>query len=190
MAEAPSDWSLVDRVKAGDDGAFDQLMARYQRPVTDYACRMLLNAADADDTAQEVFVRAYTAIRRPSFQSSGATFPAWLFRVARHAALDRLRYRKRHPSIPLESAPETAGQTTDPHPTARDTLVAREVEARIADAVSQLPEDQRTALLLARYEGQSHAAIAETLGCTEKSVEARLYRARQFLRRRLADMLR
>lgn len=188
MTEAPSDWSLVDRVKAGDDRAFDALMARYKLPVTHFVFRMVGDAAEADDVAQTVFIRAYTAMRRPEFHATAA-FSTWLFQVARHAAIDALRRRGRMAMESLDAATGGPDGMAAPHLTARDIVADRETGARIAAAVARLPEDQRAALVLAEYEAQSHAAIAAVLGCSEKSVESRLYRARQSLRRRLADLL-
>lgn len=177
-----SDLDLVAAVQAGREAAFDELMARYKRPVLNFAYRMLGNAADADDIAQEVFVRAYQHL--DSYRP-GTKFSTWLFALARNACIDRLRYRKRHPTEPLDDAVVAASRARGPSAEAAN----RETGAHIATAVSALPEDQRTAIVLAEYHGLSCAEIAASMRCSEKSVESRLYRAKETLRKRLQFLL-
>jgi len=184
-----ADWALVERVKAGDDDAYDILMGRYRRPVLNFVFRMIGDAAEAEDLAQDVFVRAYRHMRKPAFHQTGAAFSTWLFQVARHAALDCLRHRKRHPSESLERLEDRGESTPDAGATASATVAAREIGEQIAAAVARLPEDQRTAIILSEYEDLSYGQIAAIMKCSEKSVEARLYRARRFLRKQLAPLL-
>jgi RNA polymerase sigma-70 factor (ECF subfamily) len=171
----PDDAELVAQLQAGEEDAFEKLLARYRRPIINFAYRLLGNAADADDVAQEVFVRFYRNIHtyRPR-----AKFSTWLFALARNACLDRLRYRQRHPTEPLNSAPEPASYTQ-----------YDDVGEHIAAAIAELPEDQRTAIALAEYHDLSYAEIAAIMRCSEKSVEARLYRAKQTLRQKLKTLL-
>jgi RNA polymerase sigma-70 factor (ECF subfamily) len=175
-----TDYQLIQQLKAGNDAAFEELLSRYKKPVLNFVYRLLGNADDADDVAQEVFVRAYRHIEdyRPKTQ-----FSTWLFAIARNAAIDRLRHRQRHPTEPLEGI-EPASPVRGPAAEAQ----LQEIGAQIASAIQQLPEDQRTAIVLAEYHDQSHAEIAAIMGCSEKSVESRLYRARQTLRRALAPL--
>jgi RNA polymerase sigma-70 factor (ECF subfamily) len=185
-----ADWDLVGRIKAGDDAAFDTLMQRHKRPILSFIFRMIGDASEAEDVAQVVFVRAFSAIRKPSFRHSTAAFSTWLFQVARNAALDSLRARKRRP-VDFFSAWEDEGAALPAAGPSADTeVVAAETGKLIAAAMALLPEDQRAAIILAEYENRSYAEIAEVLKCSPKSVEARLYRARQFLRKRLARYLR
>jgi RNA polymerase sigma-70 factor (ECF subfamily) len=172
----PSDQSLVEQLQAGADAAFEELMRRYKRPVLNFAYRMLGNADDADDVAQEVFVRVYQNIAayRPRTK-----FSTWLFALARNAAIDRLRWRQRHPTEPLDAVPEPATPPVD----------VDEVGEHIAAAIASLPEEQRTAIVLCEYQGLSYAEIAQIMRCSEKSVESRLYRAKQTLRHRLRHLL-
>jgi RNA polymerase sigma-70 factor (ECF subfamily) len=107
-----------------------------------------------------------------------------LFALARNAAIDHLRWRKRHPTEPIERVPQLA----TPSGTAEE-VAAREIGKEIAAAVAKLPEDQRNALVLAEYHGMSYAEIAEVMHCSEKSVESRLYRAKQTLRGSLRHLL-
>jgi RNA polymerase sigma-70 factor (ECF subfamily) len=186
---APDDWTLAERVRGGDDAAFDALMARYKRPILSFVFRLLGDAAEAEDVAQEMFVRAYRGMQRPRFRKTSAKFSTWLFQIARHAALDSLRRRRRHPAESLSALADRGEEAVAREPTAADNASARETGGRIAAAVALLPEDQRTALVLAEYENLPHADIAAVMRCSVKSVEARLYRARRFLRARLADLL-
>ncbi len=173
-----TDSQLVEHLQRGEDATFDELMARYKRPVVNFCYRLLGDANDADDVAQEVFVRVYQRIGeyRPR-----AEFSTWLFALARNACIDRLRYRQRHPTVPLDTAPE-------PFTVARDAET-RELGEHIAAAIAALPEDQRTAIVLAEYHGLSYTEIAGVMKCSEKSVESRLYRAKQFLRQKLRGFL-
>lgn len=203
MAEINVDWSLVEQVKAGDDRAFDALMLRYKRPVLHFVYRMIGDAGEAEDVAQAVFVRAYQHIRKPGFQQTTGAFSTWLFQVARNAAIDFLRRRKRRPDHndirrgviaggPTESlsAMEDDGRQVASRCAAADQEMAnREIGEQIAAAVAMLPEDQKTAFILSEYQELSYAEIAAIMKCSEKSVESRLYRARQFLRGRLAHLL-
>ncbi len=183
------DWDRVRRIQAGDDRAFDELMARYKRPVTDFVFRLTYGDSEAEDVAQEVFVRVYRAIAGGRVLPGRAEFSTWMFQVARNAAIDHLRRRRRRPTEPMADR-EADGGPASPEPAAPASLMARETGARIADAVATLPEDQRTALVLAEYEDLSHAAIASVMKTSVKSVELRLYRARKSLRLQLKDLLR
>jgi RNA polymerase sigma-70 factor (ECF subfamily) len=176
-----SDQSLVEQTRAGDDTAFEMLMQRHKRPVLNFVYRMLGDAGEAEDVAQEVFVNAH---RRIGDYRPRAKFSTWLFAMARNAAIDRLRYRQRHPTEALSNV-GVASLARGPSAEA----AAREIGQHIAAAVAALPEDQRTAIVLAEYHGLSHAEIAGIMHCSEKSVESRLYRARQALRTRLLRWL-
>lgn len=188
-SDAASDWDLVRQVQGGREAAFSLLMQRYQGPVLNYVYRMLGNATEAREIAQEVFVRAYAGMNKPTFRPAGAQFSTWLFQIARHAALDALRWRRRHPTTPLVELEEYGATLPATGPSAARESELRETGRQIAAAVAQLPEDQRTALVLAEYEGCSHAQIAAVMHCSEKSVEARLYRARVCLRQSLGRLM-
>ena len=174
--ESEADW--LRRCQAGDEQAFALILDRYRTPVFDFCWRLLRDRAAADDVAQETFVRAYQHLA--DFTPGRATLASWLFLIARRQCLDLLRKRAR--------------QATDAHPapdaltprTARDEAHRHELAAAIEQAVSALPEDQRTTLILAEYEGQSLADIAAATNTSVRAAESRLFRARQFLRQRLA----
>lgn len=174
--ESDAEW--LRRCQAGDEQAFNLILARYRTPVFDFCWRLLRDHAAAEDIAQETFVRAYQHLS--DFTPGRATFSSWLFLIARRQCLDLLRKRSRQATDTLP-APDTLVTRT-----ARDEAARHELATAIEQAVSELPEDQRTTLLLAEYEGQSTADIAAAMDASPKSVESRLYRARHFLRQRLA----
>jgi RNA polymerase sigma-70 factor (ECF subfamily) len=176
-----SEATLIEQARAGDEAAFEELMRRYKRPVLNFVYRLLGNAEEAEDIAQEVFVRVYQNLRD---YSPRTRFSTWLFAVARNAAIDRLRWRKRHPTQPLDSTPDPVTLIG-----VAEEVNAREIGAQVTVAVAALPEDQRTALVLAEYQGLSYAEIAEIMRCSEKSVESRLYRAKHALREKLRHLL-
>jgi RNA polymerase sigma-70 factor, ECF subfamily len=175
--------TLIEQARAGDEAAFAELMRRYKRPVVNFVYRMLGDAAEADDIAQEVFVRVYQHIGsyRPRMK-----FSTWLFTLARNAVIDQLRWRKRHPTESLELIERSAAST---EAGVVEQVATREIGEHIASAVATLPEDQKTALILAEYNGLSYDEIAQIMRCSEKSVEARLYRAKQTLRGKLRFLI-
>jgi RNA polymerase sigma-70 factor (ECF subfamily) len=180
------DAAFVRRLQAGDEQAFRVLVQRWQRPLLDFVYRLTGDAAAADDLAQEVFVRVFRKIGEFRPRPGGAAFSTWLFQVARNAALDYRRHRARHPAEPLD---DTARAVPGRGPLPDAALAHREIGTAIATAVAALPEDQRTALVLAEYQELPVAEIAAVMCCSEKAVESRLYRARQTLRRLLAHLL-
>lgn len=182
------DQADMARLAAGHDAALNELMARHGGRLFGYLVRILRNETEADDLAQETFVRVH--LNRARFRSS-AKFGTWLFTIATNLARDRLRWRARHPNVSIEadeSDPERGLKHTlaasDPSPA--ENLEASERAAAVRQAVANLPEELRLPLILAEYEEQSQAEIAVAMGCSPKAVEMRLYRARQQLRERLA----
>jgi RNA polymerase sigma-70 factor (ECF subfamily) len=181
------DRECVGRAQAGDEAAFTELMGHYKGPVLNFVYRLTGDAAGAEDIAQETFVRAYRNLDRFSFRKPGDRFSTWLFQVARNAAIDAMRHRQHRPAQSLEVTPEGQIITDPSDPSDQADLAER--SALIAAVIAELPEDQRTALVLSVYEEFSYAEIASVMETTEKSVESRLYRARQFLRLRLNTLL-
>lgn len=178
----PSDEELMRRLQGGEDAALAPLMQRWEVPVKRFLFRLVGSAAEADDLAQEVFVRIYT--KRATYRG-GAKFSTWCFAIAANQAKNRLRWWKRRPVLSLDAWAEAGGEAADESragAAASHQTVRREQIAAVAAAVAVLPLELRTALVLFEYEGQSMADIAAALGCTAKAVENRLYRARQQLR--------
>lgn len=178
----PSDEELMCRLRGGEAAALAPLMRRWEGPVKRFVFRVVGNTAEAEDLAQEVFVRVFT--KRSTYRP-GAKFSTWCFSIAANQAKNRLRWWRRRPSLSLDAWIGTGGDATDESPTgasASHEAVRHEQIVAVQKAVAALPLDLRTTLVLFEYEGQSMADIAAALGCTPKAVENRLYRARQQLK--------
>lgn len=185
------DWQAMIRLAAGDDGALDELMQRWREPLVRYLMRMLGENTAAEDLAAEVFVQVYR--QRHRYQPRSA-FSTWMFAIAHRLACNHLRWRRRHPNVPLDNPDPDSGNIGDTL-AAKDAspdaaLLKQESVAAVRQAIGALPEDLRTALVLFEYENLSMKEIAEVLGCTAKAVENRLYRARHELRGHLTPYLR
>jgi RNA polymerase sigma-70 factor (ECF subfamily) len=181
----------MERLAIGHDGALNDLMERHSTPVFHFLCRMLNNEDDANDLAQETFVRVYRS--RESFRTN-EKFTTWLYTIAANLARNHFRWRSRHPNVSLETASGDAEQTlgstlpaNDAAPS--DQALAAERAAAVRKAVHELPEDMREAIVLCEWEEHSVAEAAIILESTPKAVESRLYRARQQLRKKLEKWL-
>ncbi len=174
------------RLRDGDDEALEQLLARYSTQVVNLARRMLGDREAAEDIAQEAFVRVYLARDRFRLDSD---FRVWLFRIVGNLCRNELRRRGRKPVELAGDIADRAG--TLPHAEARPDRAAEseQLRAAIQDALQRLPENQRQAVLLRRYEGLSYAEIGQVLGCSEGAVDGLLSRARSSLRDYLAEFL-
>ena len=170
----------VREAKEGNEDSFARIIEVFAVRLQSILYRMLLNWDDAKDIAQETFIHAYRAL--PHYQPK-SKFQSWLFQIGARQALDLLRKRKRRPiSVEFETAKVD--------PPAEDKSVARhELGRAIELAIEQLPIDLRTAFVLSEYEGQGYREIAEVIGGSAKSVEMKLYRARQILREQLKGYL-
>lgn len=177
------EWALA--AAGGDEAAFEEIARAFAPRLQVLLYRMLLDWDDARDAAQETLIRAWRAL--PRWRPTGS-FRAWLFQIGARAALDHLRARPRRPEHPRRAGTEGEDALRD-LAGADNPLARREVQAAIETAVASLPPDLRAAFVLAEYEGAGHAEIAETLGCSRKGAEMRLYRARQALRAKLARYL-
>ena len=179
------------RLVGGHDAALNELMGRHAQPLTLYLLRLLGSQAEADDLAQETFVRVYQ--HRDRFRPE-AKFSTWFYTIATNLVRDRLRWRGRHPQVSLEAEIADSGVSLGDTLAAAqaspdETLQGAERLGAIRRAVAALPEELRLPLVLAEYEERSQAEIAEILGCSVKAVEMRIYRARQALRQNLAGWL-
>ncbi len=180
---SPDDSGLMDRVQGGDEAALGELMERWELPVKRLLARLVQNAAEADDLAQETFVRIWQ--QREKFRA-GAEFRPWMFAIAVNLARNRLRWGRRRPTVSLEEwsegeKPETGGQRPE-NTVGAEGMERKERAVAVRDAVAALPVELREALVLFEYEELSHNEIATALGCTPKAVETRIYRAREKLR--------
>lgn len=186
-----ADAAAMMRLREGDDLALNELMARWQQPLANYLARFCGNEATALDLAQETFVRVYEA--RARYDTRGK-FATWLYTIAGNLARNAHRWQQRHPTVSLDAPTGENGDTLATHlpdaaPAPDANAEASERATAVRDAIAELPEDQRTIVLLSEYEDRSHADIAAVLDCTPKAVETRLYRARHALREKLSRWL-
>ena len=197
MAEGGDiDAELMLQVQKGDMAAFEQLVEKYQRPVVNLLHRTLGDATEAEDLAQNVFVQVFKSA--PRYRVT-ARFSTWLFTIARNLCLNEIRRRSRHPAQSLDQPVEGDEGESDgswkpawSDPQARrpgDSILQDELEQKIEEALGQLPEAQRTALLLCRQEELSYEEIAEILGCSLSATKSLIHRAREVLRARLKPYL-
>jgi len=189
MTSSDPDVALMLRVRHGDNDAFRELIERHQRAVINTIHRAIGDAWEAEDLAQRVFVQVHRSAKR---YKATAKFTTWLFTITRNTILNEYRRRSRHPSESLDalqepSDPEGAGwQAADT--SARDPAqeaVERELQEKVMEAVRELPEAQRTAIILCRYEGLSYEEIGKVLGCTVSATKSLLHRARLTLKEKL-----
>jgi RNA polymerase sigma-70 factor (ECF subfamily) len=185
------DLELMLRVRRGDAESFDELLRRHRLPLVNYFARMLQNRALAEDLAQEAFLRVYQARHR--YQPE-AKFTTWLYRIATNLALNAIRDGKGSTGAAdgegegREGDPEVA-RVPDSRPTAEQRLLQSERERIIRDAVEALPENQRAAVILHKYQEVDYRQIAQVLGVSESAVKSLLFRAYESLRGRLKPLL-
>ena len=173
------DAELMVRTAAGDKSAFGELVKRHQSKVLSLAIRILGDETEAQDVAQDVFVKVYRAAGR---YKPKAKFTTWLYRIAVNTSLDAGR-RANRSVVPLEAVASVPG---GPDATAR--LAEAELAARVRSAIQQLPPRQRTVVILHRYQELSYREIAAVTGWSVSAVESLLVRAHAKLRDSLADL--
>lgn len=179
------------RLAAGHDAALNELMERHAGKLFHYLIRCLRDEAEAEDVAQETFVRVYQ--HRTKFDP-GQRFSTWLYTIATNLVRDRHRWRARHPQVSLEAedgdtGTELGARLAHSGAGPGEALESAERAAVVREAVAALPEELRTPLLLAEYEDKPQAEIAQILSCSVKAVETRIYRARKLLRGALGLLL-
>jgi RNA polymerase sigma-70 factor, ECF subfamily len=187
------DAALMLKVRDGDRSAFEALVEKYKQPVTNLVARTIGDFTEAEDIAQHVFVQVYKSAHRYEVT---AKFSTWLFTIARNLSLNELRRRSRHRAEsldetfadddehPIRQAPDT--RTTGP----TDQLLRDELEAKVEEAIADLPEKQRTALLMCRHEEFSYEEIASVVGCSLSATKSLIHRARETLKEKLKPYLR
>lgn len=176
----PTEQRAIAAVKSGDAGSYDYLVSKYMKRVVSIAWGIVRNADDAEDLAQEAFVKAYQTIDR---FKSGEPFGPWIYRIVTNLALDVLKHRQRFRHEEL----------TDAHPAARAdradlAAVSNELASRIDAAIESLPEMQRVVARLFLVENFEHAEIAAMTSLSEGTIRSHLSLARAKLRERLADL--
>jgi RNA polymerase sigma-70 factor, ECF subfamily len=186
-----SDVQLMLDVKAGDEASFDLLLRRYRTPLVNFLFRMVRDAATAEDLAQEVFLRVYRARKQ---YSPTAKFTTWLFRIATNLALNSIRdnrHRQMEDSLDAPSEVEEAAPRELPSREMRidEHMMERDRCNFIRRAVESLPEKQRAAVLLHKYEEMDYSEIAKILDCSESALKSLLFRAYETLRVQLAPLV-
>jgi len=184
-------------VKSGDDSSFELLLRKYRTPVVNFLYRMVRDAATAEDLAQEVFLRVYRA--RGQYLPT-AKFTTWMFRIASNLALNALRDgRYRQMEISIDQSPvdysgdgasdQPALEIADRQASIELELIRRHRADQIRRAVESLPEKQRAAVLLHKYQELDYDEIAGVLGCSESALKSLLFRAYETLRVELAPLV-
>ncbi|MEY2490199.1 MAG: hypothetical protein QOC70_2141 [Verrucomicrobiota bacterium] len=186
--EDARDVQLMQLVSAGETAAFEELVERHQRLVVGTVARMLGNNSDVEDIAQQVFVRVWKSAKR---YVPRAKFTTWLLKITRNLVFNELRRRSRHAQLPLHVESEDEERPIkDERARAPDaSLLDQELQRAIDDAIAQLPETQRMAVVLRRYDELSYEQIADVLDQSVSAVKSLLFRARTDLRTRLSRYL-
>lgn len=184
--EDEEDIHLMTALAGGNDPALNLLICRWSSRLCAYLERLCGCHALASDLAQETFVRVYK--HRHRFRPT-AKFSTWLFTIATNLVRNHARWQKRHPMTLLEPADLYAAAPACTAPAPDQSLQMREKAEAVRAAILDLPAEQREALVLATYEGMTHAEIAAIMDTHEKVVEMRIYRARKELRKRLEKWL-
>lgn len=184
------DEELVARVQRGDKSAYDILVIRYQHKIIQLVNRYVKDHSEAQDVAQEAFIKAYKALG--SFRGESA-FYTWLYRIAINTAKNYLVSRTRRNSDyqvdvqdaeAIENAPQLQGLETPEH-----HLLGEEIVKTIQSAIEHLPEEMRVAIMLREFEGMSYEEIAEAMDCPVGTVRSRIFRAREAIDSKLNPLL-
>jgi RNA polymerase sigma-70 factor, ECF subfamily len=187
-----TDADVMLRVKTGDDAAFDYLVQKYRRPIINFMYRMAHNAAAAEDLAQEVFLRVYRS--RANYEPS-AKFTTWLYRIATNLGVNYARdtRHERPENVMNLDEPDTeTGHTpdlADKTPNVEEEILRRERLAAIRQKVEALPERQKMAVLMHKYQQMDYRQIAEVLKLSESATKSLLFRAYETLRTELKEFV-
>lgn len=181
------------RVKQGDAAAFTELVEKYKQPIMNLVYRTIHDPTEAEDLAQNVFVQVFKSA--PRYKST-AKFSTWLFTIARNLCLNEIRRRSRHPAESLDTPhPEQEDQPLHQFEDKKtfsppESLLHGELARKIEEALGDLPENQRSAVLLCRQEDLSYEEIAEVLGCSVSATKSLIHRGRETLKEKLKAYLR
>ena len=189
---ADPDAALMLRVKQGDSAAFTELVEKYKQPVMNVVYRILRDATESEDMAQNVFVQVYKSAHRYEIS---AKFSTWLFTIARNLCLNELRRRSRHPAESLDAVrPDDVDQPLRQFEdkknfTPPESLLQNELAQKIEAALAELPENQRTAILLCRQNELSYEEISKVLDCSLSATKSMIHRGRETLKEKLKPYL-
>jgi RNA polymerase sigma-70 factor, ECF subfamily len=190
MTAEVSDLTLVQRVQKGEKAAFDLLVRKYQHKVVKLVLRYVRSPAEAEDIAQEAFIKAYRAL--PQFRGDSA-FYTWLYRIAINTAKNAIAARDRSPieyELDMSDPEESAGMQNrlkDPD-TPEGLALTEEIRSIVNAAIEALPEELRTAIVLRELEGLSYEEIAAAMECPVGTVRSRIFRAREAIDKRLREV--
>jgi RNA polymerase sigma-70 factor (ECF subfamily) len=187
-----SDTEVMLRAQAGDDAAFDYLVQKFRRPLVSFMYRMARNLAVAEELSQEVFLRVYRS--RQSYAAE-AKFTTWLYRIATNLALNHIRdtkHERPENSVALDESDEETGlamQVPDPSLTAEQRMLRNERLRAIRKHVEALPERQRMAVIMHKYQSMDYREISKVLKLSESATKSLLFRAYETLREKLKDFV-
>jgi len=186
--EDDEDVRLMRLMSAGDTQAFEELIERHQSLVAGTVARMLGSNSEVEDIAQQVFIRVWKSAGR---YTPRAKFTTWLLKITRNLVFNELRRTRRRAQVPIQTEPDAAEiplkDETNPTPAA--SLLENELQEAIEKAITELPERQRMALVLRRYEELNYEQIADILDLSVPAVKSILFRARTELRAQLSKYL-
>ena len=190
MSERQVDRELVERARGGDKRAFDLLVLKYQQKVANLVGRYIRDPSETLDVTQEVFIKAYKALK--NFRGESA-FYTWLYRIAINTAKNFLVAQGRRPpgdDVEAETAEQLeAGARLKEYATPESEVLTEEIAATVKMALDELPEDLRIAITLRELEGMSYEEIAEAMSCPIGTVRSRIFRAREAIDKRLKPLL-
>jgi RNA polymerase sigma-70 factor (ECF subfamily) len=190
MSERRIDHELVLRAQAGDKRAFDLLVLKYQQKIANLIGRYIRDPSEVMDVCQEAFLKAYRAL--PGFRGESA-FYTWIYRIAVNTVKNHLVAQSRRPpgdDVDAELAEQIdVGARLREQATPERELLSDEIAATVQDALNDLPEDLRTAIVLRELEGMSYEEIATAMECPIGTVRSRIFRAREAIDKRLRPLL-
>jgi len=190
VSETKVDQLLVERVQKGDKRAFDLLIQKYQHRIVSLVSRYVSDTSEAQDVAQEAFIKAYRAIDR--FRGESA-FYTWLYRIAINTAKNWIVAKNRRPPLSDIDAGDAEQYDMDSRLKDRSTpeneLLREEIENTVYGTIASLPEDLRTAIMLRELDGMSYEEIATTMECPIGTVRSRIFRAREAIDEKLKPLL-
>ena len=190
VSEAKVDQLLVERVQKGDKRAFDLLVLKYQHRIVSLVSRYVSDSAEAQDVAQEAFIKAYRAIGR--FRGDSA-FYTWLYRIGINTAKNWIVAKNRRPPSSdidaVDAEQYTMSSRLKETSTPENELMREEIERAVYDTIATLPEDLRTAIILREMDGMSYEEIATTMECPIGTVRSRIFRAREAIDEKLKPLI-